>query len=196
MAITELPPSPSGEISHLTVREKINEIIQTIPEAAKHFAITSTDTVAVSADANAPTYVTGAVLAPSSSDGIVLLDAATGLVKNNTGRTLTMTGTVSFQTSQGAGGASELFFWSERSNNDGVSFTENALSLRTSEVGNNAGNSQTKFSAVVNWLDGESVRFAAYRTGGSVTLDSPSTIVNGGNAVEGVSFAWQLNETQ
>ncbi|CAL9955515.1 hypothetical protein VPHK225_0010 [Vibrio phage K225] len=196
MAITELPPSPSGEISHLTVREKINEIIQAIPEVAKHFAILSTSNIAIGADADAPTYMSGTSLAASSSNGFTLLDAATGLVKNNTGKTLTMAGTVSFQTTQGAGGASELFLWSERSSDDGVSFAENALSLRTIDIENNTGDSQTKVSAVSDWLDGESVRFAMYRTGGDVTLDSPSTAVNGGNTAEGVSFIWQLNEVQ
>ena len=88
-----------------------------------------------------------------------------------------------------------MLLWSEKSTDDGVTFTENPLSLRTSDVRNNADNSDTKSSAVALWSPGESIRWAMYSDGPSlITLISPSATVNGGNVVNGIAFYWQLNE--
>lgn len=160
-----------------------------------HLGAYTIATIPVSQDPDNPTYLSGVGLFPTSSPEFVLLDAATGLVKNNSGRTFSMQGTATYQTSQGAGGAGELILWSERSDDDGVTFIENTFSLRTSEVPNNSTGSQTKSSGVDQWQHGESVRWAMYNSeSGAVSLDSPSATVNGGNVVEGLSFYWQLNE--
>ena len=160
-----------------------------------HFGAYTVDTIVISTDPNNPTYLTGVDLFSSSSPGIIVLDAATGLLRNDTGKTITMQGTVTYQTTQGAGGNANLLLWSERSTDDGVSFVENTFSLRTSEVPNNSSNSQTKSSAIAEWAPGESARWAMYNSGpGTLTLDGPSATVNGGNVVDGLSFYWQLNE--
>lgn len=167
----------------------------TLPSLKLHFGAYTTDTINVSQDPNAPTYLTGVGLFPTSSPGFTIIDAATGLVKNTSNKTFSMQGTATYQLTQGAGGAGNLLLWSERSTDDGVSFTENTFSLRTSEVPNNSSNSQTKSSGVDQWAPGESIRWAMYNSGtGSVTLDGPSAVVNGGNTVDGLTFYWQLNE--
>jgi hypothetical protein len=161
-----------------------------------HFGAYTVDQIAVSTDPNSPTYLTGVALFPSSSPDFIVLDAATGLVKNTSTKTFSMQGTATYQIVQGAGGAGNLQLWSERSSDDGVSFTENPFSLRTSEVPNNSDNSQTKSSGVDTWSPGESIRWAMYNSGaGAVTLAAPSDTVNNGNVVDGLTFYWQLNST-
>jgi hypothetical protein len=163
---------------------------------ALHFGAYTVDPIPVSTDPNAPTYLTGVALFPSSSPEFTVLDAATGLIKNTSTKTFSMQGTATYQIVQGAGGAGNLQLWSERSNDDGVSFTENLFSLRTSEVPNNSDNSQTKSSGVDTWSPGESIRWAMYNSGaGAVTLSPPSDAVNNGNIVNGLTFYWQLNAT-
>lgn len=160
----------------------------------QHFGAATVAPIPVGADPNAPTHLAGVSLFPSSSKGFTLLDAS-GLIRNDTGRILNMQGTVTYQLDNGTGGTAQLNLWSERSDNDGTTFTENANSLRSSEASNTSNTSQTKSSAVENWHPGESIRWVIYNSaGGTPTLDSPSVVVNGGNTVDGFSFYWQLNE--
>lgn len=167
-----------------------------VVEVAMHFGAYTVDTIAVSTDPNNPTYLTGVALFPSSSPEFTIIDVATGLIRNDSTKTFSMQGTATYQTIQGAGGSAKLQLWSERSSDDGVTFTENSFSLRTSDVANNSDNSQTKSSGVDQWAPGESIRWAMYNAGpGALTLDGPSDTVNGGNVVDGLTFYWQLNAT-
>lgn len=106
-----------------------------------------------------------------------------------------MEGTATYQLSKGGGGLATLELWSERSIDGGLTYTENNFSLRTSEVSNNSDNSQTKSSAVGDWNVGELNRWAMYNSGaGVLTIAAPSTVLNNGNLITGLSFYWQLNE--
>ncbi|AUR89537.1 hypothetical protein NVP1124O_36 [Vibrio phage 1.124.O._10N.286.49.B1] len=163
-----------------------------------HFGAYTNDTIAVSKDPDAPTYLTNIALIPSSSPEFTIITDGNGVqwVKNDSNKTFSMQGTVTYQTVQGAGGRAGLKLWSERSDDDGVTFSENLFSLRTSEVPNNSDNSQTKSSGVGAWNPGESIRWAMYNTGpGALALDGPTDTVNGGNVVDGLTFYWQLNST-
>lgn len=163
-----------------------------------HFGAYTVDTISVSTDPNSPTYLKGVGLFPTSSSEFTLFTGLDGeqWIRNDTTKTFSMQGSATYQTTQGAGGNGELLLWSERSNDDGLTFTENTFSLRTSEVPNNSENSQTKSSGVDQWAPGESIRWAMYNSGvGAVVLDGPSATVNNGNVVDGLSFYWQLNET-
>lgn len=160
-----------------------------------HFGAYTITTITVSTDPNNPTYLSGVSLFPSSSPEFTLLDAATGLIRNDSDKTFSMQGTATYQMVQGAGGSGKLQLWSERSEDDGLTFTENPFSLRTSDVPNGSDDSQTKSSGVDQWAPGESIRWAMYNAGpGVVTLDGPSDTVNNGNVVDGLTFYWQLNE--
>lgn len=177
------------------IAKQINE---NSPSEKLHFGAYTIDTIPVGTDPNNPTYLTGVALFPTSSSEFTLLTDGSGVqwLRNDSAKTFSMQGTATYQLTQGAGGAAELKLWSERSTDDGVTFTENPFSLRTSEVPNNSENSQTKSSGVDQWGPGESVRWAMYNSGaGSITLDGPTDTVNGGNVVDGLTFYWQLNET-
>lgn len=188
----------------MSIRNKLLEEILAATEAGSgdtllHFGAYTNDTIAVSTDPNAPTHPTGISLFPSSSSEFTIITDAGGVqwIRNDSTRSFSMQGTVTYQTVQGAGGSAGLKLWSERSDDDGVTFTENLFSLRTSDVANNSDNSQTKSSGVDTWNPGESIRWAMYNSGpGALTLDGPSDTVNGGNVVEGLTFYWQLNATQ
>lgn len=160
-----------------------------------HFGVFSVDTIPVSTDPDNPSYITGLLLFDSSSEGFEVIDAATGLVKNNTGRDLTMSGSVTYQGVNGTGGTAQLQLWSERSVDDGVTFEINQSSLRTTQLPNTSSGSQTKSAGIANWKSGESARFAIYNTsGGTLSLAAPTDTVNGGASVTGFSFYLQLNE--
>lgn len=176
---------------YITVEEK--EAIDELPKL--HFGLLTFDTIAVGTDPDNPTYITGSAIIPTASPEFELIDTATGLVRNNSDRALSMSGSITYQLAQGGGGAGELILWTEISDDDGVSFTENPFSLRTSEVDNNSTNSQTKGAGADRLMPGESIRWAMYNSaGGAITLDGPTATVNGGNIVEGLPFFWQLRE--
>ncbi|AZU97939.1 hypothetical protein [Vibrio phage LP.1] len=172
------------------------EQASTIDDLPKlHFAGILLTGLAVSSDPDAPSYLNGVILDPVSSPEFEVVDPIGGWIKNNSSKTLDMAGIVTYQVAKGAGGAGELLLWSERSLDDGATFTENPFSLRTSEIGNNTDNSQSKSSGVRGWAPGESMRWAMYNAGaGAVTLNRPSATVNNGNVVEGVPFFWELKE--
>lgn len=160
-----------------------------------HFGAFSTDTVVASTDPVNPSYITGIALFGTSSDGFEVIDAATGLIKNNTGRDLNMAGTVTYQGVNGTGGTAQLQLWSERSADDGATFEVNSQSLRTTQLPNTSSGSQTKSAGIANWKSGESARFAFYNaTGGSLSIAAPTDTVNGDDVVSGFSFYLQLNE--
>ncbi|AGG57794.1 hypothetical protein VPBG_00021 [Vibrio phage helene 12B3] len=163
-----------------------------------HFGAYTNDTITVSTDQNAPTYLTNIVLFPSSSPEFTLITDGSGVqwLRNDSTKTFSMQGTITYQTVQGAGGRADLKLWSERSDDNGTTFVENLFSLRNSEIRNNSNNSQTKSSGVDTWSPGESIRWAMYNAGpGEIILDGPTATVNGGNVVEGLTFYWQLNAT-
>ncbi len=202
MSIDTLTSSPAGELAHGEVRLKINEMIEEVNTLLdrQHFYMSSSDTISIGDDPDNPSYVTGLVKATTSTDGIVTaltgasLDTDEGAVQNNSGRTLTMTGTFSYQPDN-TGAASRVEVWSERSS-DGATWTENAGSARSVEVSSANEASGTKFSAVSEWLDGEYLRFAMYDSGsGSISYVPLTLSVNGGtDNASGPSFVWALEE--
>ncbi len=154
----------------------------------------SIDTISVSEDEDSPSYITGCVM--EGSEGFTLIDATEGIVRNDSGRTLALpTGAVSFQANNGTGGAAILEIWSERSSDDFATFSENARSQRNLPISNSTSTSATKDSHALAWADGESIRFACYNSsGGTLNLEAPSDTVNGGNAISGESFSWEISE--
>lgn len=161
-----------------------------------HFGIYSFDTISISTDPDNPTYVTGLGLFPTSSEGFTIVDASRGIVRNDTGRTLTMSGTVTYQGEKVSSGRALLHLWSEKSNNDFQTFEVNQNSLRTTPVSNSSSDeSSTKSAGIANWESGQSARFAMYNSGaGSLVLQTPEVTVNHGETVHGFSFYMQLNE--
>lgn len=163
-----------------------------------HFGAYTNDTIAVSTDKDNPTYLTGISLFPSSSSEFEIIEDGSGVqwVRNSSTKVFSMQGTATYQTVQGSGSSAQLNLWSERSGDNGATFTENLFSLRVSDVANSSDNSQTKSSGVDTWSPGESIRWAMYNSGtGALTLDGPTDTVNNGNVVDGLTFYWQLNET-
>ena len=159
-----------------------------------HFAAFSSDTIAVSTDALNPSYVTGMTISPTASPEISVADAATGALVHNADRALSMQGSVTYQLDNGTGGAAQFILWSERSADGGLTWTPNANSLRTSEVPNTSESSQTKSAAIALWQPGEWNRFVFANIGaGTLTLDSPSAVVDSGT-VDGFSFFFSLIE--
>jgi len=165
-----------------------------------HFGAFCADTIPVSNDRNNPTRFGGAIeltKVATSSPEFEFYNAVDGAqwVKNNSTKTVNMAGSVSYQLDNGTGGAANIKLWTEISEDDGLTFTEAAVSLRTSTIANTSASSQTKASAIDSFAPGQSIRWAFFNSESStLTLAPPSELVNGGNTVAGLSFFWELLE--
>ena len=170
-----------------------------IPRDEKlHFAIFATVTTAIGTSSLNPSYIQGMTLSDTSSKGFELIEDGDGefWLKNNTGRDFNlMSGIVSYQLDNGTGGSAQLNLFSDRTDDDGATFTENENTLRTSEISNTSASSQTKDSEIKNFLNGEAIRFAAFNgAAGNLTFTAPSATIRGGTVISGFSFFWRLTE--
>lgn len=158
------------------------------------FGLSSEATIAMSTDGANPTYANTTILIPPST-GFTLIDATKGIVRNDTGvDLLNPTGTVSWHANNGTGGVADMVIWSETSVDDFVTFAENDVSLRVTSLPNTSEASQTKYSSLTTWKNGESVRFAMYnKSGGALSLEAPSELVNGVVPLTGFSFLWTMS---
>lgn len=196
------PPisDPSRHWVKVKIRAYENEIVGI---KNREFELISETTTLISNNQASPTYVTGFVLDALSSSDFELITYDIGganerqWIKNVGNKTLNMSGDSLWQVSQGAGGTTELVLWSERSADDGATFTENPKSLRKREINNNNDDSVSFPSSVRAWLPGESISWAMHSEGGgSISLSAPSATVNGSNTITGVAVGWQLIEIQ
>ena len=162
-----------------------------------HLEAVLQDTLTVSTDPDAPTYLNNLLITSNTSPDLVLLTAVDGNVwiKNIGTRTFSLRGDSMWQVQQGVGGVAQFILWSERSVDDGVTVTENPFSLREKSILNNGKSSWAVPSGVVNWLPQECIRWAMYNSGnGELILAPPSEVVNGGNTIDGVTLYWTLDE--
>jgi len=170
-----------------------------IPEDEKlHFAIFARVITSIGTSSLNLSYIQGMVLSDTSSKGFELIEDGDGeyWLKNNTGRDFDlMSGVVGYQLDNGTGGTAQLNLLSDRTDDDGLTFTENEDSVRTSEISNTSASSETKDSEIKGFLHGEAVRFAAFNgASGNLTFAPPVVNVRGGNVVNGFAFFWRLRE--
>jgi hypothetical protein len=154
------------------------------------FANSITTTV-VNSDPADPSYLLGLTI--QHADDISLVDAATGAIVNDTGRTITMTGSISYNPVKGGGAAAQLNIVSERSNDLGVSWFGNLNSRRTVEVANSAESFGTKVSLIIDWEPDQWLRFRVWLGAGVLSFVSTSTIAMGETFVT-PSIVWELAE--
>lgn len=164
-----------------------------------HMSMLSIATINVSGGLANPSYINGFIPGMKSDPGLVptltgpLADQDTGAILNNTGRTITMNGSIAYLTVF-TGFSGNMSVWSERSS-DGINWTPNANSFRPWDVSFISGGSVTQKSAVLEWADGEYLRFAlSNQGGGTLSLQSLSETVNGSQSVESLSVYWTLDE--
>lgn len=186
----------NSSVTGANVTEALNELLtqQNILRQRLHFVAGSIDNITVNTDPNAPSFLTNLALDPGSFGAS--LDFLDGSVKNVSGRAIPqMVGTISFQPNKGGGGVTLLHLWSERSNDDGTTWTQNSNSLRAIEISNSGETFKTSLSAILNWAPDELIRFRIYAlSGGSITFVSPTDTVLGGEVINGYSVAWELSE--
>lgn len=193
--ITELPASPSGQITHNDVRNKINEAIQRINVGLPEFEAYSTlPSGVISDDEFNPSYMPTLQFV-SEVGGFEIVTtgpwANTGAILNNTGFDLDMIGAFDFF-ADNSGATSTLEWWSETSA-DGILITPNALSHRRIEVSSSNETTQTKSSRMNGWSHGTMLRFAVYDSGGgTIQLTTTTVQANGTTSVTQPSFFWSL----
>ncbi len=163
-----------------------------------HFGMISEVDMEVSSDSEVPSYIVGQVLVEESSEDFEIVVSSDGSqwIKNIGTKTLKMTGDAVIHLGAQASGRGILHIWSERSSDDGETFTINPLSLRSRDVDNAAQDGKSIPSAFTEWLPGVSIRWALYNAGlGTIQMEAPvDTSVYNGESVSGVSFAWILEQ--
>jgi hypothetical protein len=157
-----------------------------------HFAGNSLATITISADPNNPSFFPLENFFEAHE--CELFNIPNGEVKNTSGRTIpVLTGTFSFAPAKTVVGTTTLYIVSERSIDDGFSWTPNSESLRTFELNRDQNQFGTKLSMLFDWLPNELVRFKAYAVP-SIDLTSPGAVIDG-DAYVGPSWFWTLIET-
>ena len=158
-----------------------------------YFVVYKLDPVNINFDASNPSFFNDLLL--SSARGFELWDSATGSVKNKTGRKIAWCeGTINFQPNKDSGGISLLKLVSERSNDEGLTWIPNELSLRSIEISNSGETFRTVISAVIDWKPNEIIRFRCYNASGAeITFEQPADIING-EIYAGPSLLWSLRE--
>lgn len=123
------------------------------------------------------------------------IDPINNAVKNISGEPLNIVGQVAFHINRSSGGGTTIFrFFSERSSDNGVSWTQNANSLRNFSIGRDGIDYKSGFSFTDNaWNDGDLIRFRFSREGRSVAIEPVSA--NFGNGVlTSHSFIWHMKK--
>lgn len=160
------------------------------------FSAYTLSTVTVSEDVSNPTYLDGVTFFPSSSPdfAIIFNNAGESWIKNVSNRTFSMVGDSMWQLDQGSGNSGEFTLWSERSSDDGETFTENPWSLRKKVVPNNTADSISLPAAVSDWAPNDCIRWAMYNNQtGNIIIAPPTDTVNG-NPISGLAVYWRLDE--
>lgn len=127
------------------------------------------------------------------ADEITLVDASNGTMRNDTGRTISMTGSISYNPDKGGGGPTTLNLISERSDDDGVTWFGNLNSRRTVEISNSGESFGTKISIITDWLPGQLLRFRAWRVSGLLSFVS-TDVTALGETYTTPSLVWELSE--
>jgi hypothetical protein len=156
---------------------------------ASYFA-NSFETLVLSIDPDNPSYLTNLNLL--HSDSITLVDNLTGTIRNDTGHSITMTGSISFNPEK-VNGTPTLNIVSERSN-DGITWFGNLDSRRSMEISNNNESFSTKVSLIVDFPATQLARFRIWVTNGNVNFHSTSTTALGGQVFRVPSVLWELSE--
>ena len=166
------------------------EILALLPQHVS-FSGGSEATITVSTDSANPSYFPLADLFVAND--CTLFDAATGTVRNTSGRTVdTLSGTVSFIPDKTGVGTAILHLVTERSADNGVTWTGNLKSLEIFELQRDSNQFSTKLSILFDWLPNELIRFKAYSTG-ALDLVPPSDTIEG-EVYTGYSFFWSMVE--
>ena len=155
------------------------------------FSASCNSTVSVPVDSANPAF-----LGPFTLDyaqDITLVNAAEGIVRNDSGRVITMSGSINYNPDKGGGGVTTLNLVSERSADNGTTWTGNLDSKRTVEIANTSESFQTLLSWIITWNPGELLRFRAWISGGTLNFVTSSDAALG-QTFTSPSVVWILTE--
>ena len=191
MAITELPPSPNGELSHGQVREKVNEVISTINAGSPGFVVFSdANALEIPTDNTSPGFLANIIQSGLAS--FEIFDAATGAVKYTGVDPVTVVGSVSVHITKSGIASSILSLYSETSTDEGVSYNLNNGSLRQDEVGFVGDGWKIFPSFLQTWNPNEIIRFRHQNDGGGDMDITTTSTTSQGEVVTGHSIVWAL----
>lgn len=122
------------------------------------------------------------------------LEAALGGVRNSSGRTIhVVRGLISLHLVSANASSKQVFLYSERSSDNGVTWTVNPNSGREGTVAGQEERYDSKSSEGFDWLDGEIVRFRIYTDGASLSIAPVAFTVNA-EVIDGPSARWNMQE--
>lgn len=156
------------------------------------FMVRSQETVVVSTDNLSPSYFSS-LIDENGTDYFVSVPEF-GAVRNISGRLLkSLEGSVSYHLANANASERVITFFSERSLDNGVTWIPNDFSAREESVRGVAAKYSTKSSEAFDLEVGALLRFGFFVDAVGVSL-LPVAISAKGNAIDGPSFRWKLNE--
>ena len=160
--------------------------------AKESFMVRSNDSISISIDQDASSIITGIIFEQNTSGW--QLEAALGGVRNVSGRTIAVNkGIVSAHISSASVTAREIFTFTERSADNGVTWSKVEQSGRSSSIRGTSDQYGSKDSEVFAVLDNEIIRKKYFADGADETINQISFLADG-DTVMGPSFRWRLEE--
>ena len=185
MAITAFPIQ-TNDATTLTSAQGI-AAIEKAHAGKAYIVLESVTTQAMSTDEANPTILGNWVV--KKSNGISLQG---GSIRNDTGRTIAaMHGTLGIHPQVDGGGSSRLLELTSERSPDDITYTINDQ-IRPIFTSNNAETYNTKESYLLDFLDGEYVRFIAYANNAMSITQSSAQFR--GQSITGPAALWVLEE--
>lgn len=156
-------------------------------------------TFTLGTDSSDPDYLTGdgvtniPTITFQGGKFFELWDPDTFAVKNISGKTLLVTGLISWHPVKSGGGTARIVIGSESSVDEGQNWSLNQGSNRPNEILNDGDTFQSKISFFLEWLPNQIIRFRVYNGGGGTVNFAPSSDPMLGETLTGHSVIWELS---
>lgn len=124
--------------------------------------------------------------------GVQLTDAATGTVRNVSGRVLNMMGFITVNPRLDSGGNSAYIIISETSPDD-INWVGNLDSKRRIELTNTSETVQTKSSKIIGWQPNHDLRFRFFKGSGNISFRRTAAAALGQTFTTD-SISWSMRE--
>lgn len=175
----------------LWLKKQLHKLGVKFPHEDASFSVESNESLACT-EITSPTPLT--TLSQIKEINGFEIDVSTASVKNVTGRSLTMTGSMAIQIEQTGGQPATLYIASQISD-DKINWSYNPKSLRVVEIFKNGIDYITIPSLnIANWNDGQYIRWVFAKDGNGGVLLSQPTQTLGSEVVPGQTFVWTMRE--
>lgn len=164
-----------------------------LPRMPLGFMVVSTEELLISTDNSAPSYIKNMVFETPTTK-FAISDEFNAIINKSNKHILYMGGIVSYILNNNNNAAAKVMFFSETSEDKGVTWQSNLLSGRSVGLKNNSGVYNSTSSEMFNFKIGSMLRFGFLSDSANITMGSGDDIILNGEIVESPSFRWRLSE--